>query len=75
MAIDDAYRHTTMSVETLKAVGSQAAQMIASSWNTVGASVSMGYSGGSSTSYNGNNDTVSANIKYQVDNKQQAGVK
>lgn len=74
MAIDDAYRHTNMSVETLKAVSLQAAQMIAASWNTVGANVSYDYRASANTSYNGNVDDLSANVKYQVDGGKSAGV-
>jgi len=51
MAIESALRETTTSVETLKAMAIANAQMIASSWNTVSASASIGYGANASNNY------------------------
>jgi len=69
MAIEAAFRDTSMSVETLKAVALQCAQMIAASFNTVSASSSIAYQAQGSTKYDGDITTHDATTRYVADLK------
>lgn len=68
LSVEAAMRGLTTQIETIRGLSQAAMQMIASSMNTVSAGASFGYSNSSGTSYNGNWDELSANVKYEVDN-------